>query len=156
MQENRGRERDGENGFAGALRQLFFRTGWASRAIHFPRRLIAVEAKPFRRRAARTTGCCECRTPDKTRQPLSLSRLLQPGNAVIRISLYKFALIRSKRPAGFCRSTSPTRKSMFRAELTRAFLRAVARARASLSIAIIRPAPSRAPAIARMPLPVPA
>src|SRR5437868_3108798 len=156
MQENRGRERVGENAFDAAPRQLLFRVREARSAIHLPRRLISRAPKPFRRRAATSADSCERKTPDKIRQPSFARWRDQIGNAAIRISLNRFAVMTSNFAPSFCFKTSPVRNSMLRARFVRAFRCAVEQAGGSLSIANTRFAPKRLPAIARMPLPVPA
>jgi len=156
MQENRGRERDGENAFERSFRQLLFLGRDARIAIHLPRRLISSAWRPFRRNALVSAGSCERKTPERIRQP-SLARCRdQMGNAAIRISLNRFAVMTSNFPSSSCFKTSLVRNSIFPARFARAFRCATEQARGSLSMARIRFAPKQLPAIARMPLPVPA
>src|SRR5205085_10623507 len=95
MQENRGREWVGESAFDAAPRQLLFRVREARSAIHLPRRLICRAPKPFRRSAPTSADSCERKMPDKIRQPSFARWRDQIGNAAIRISLNRFAVMTS-------------------------------------------------------------
>ena len=75
------------------------------------------------------------RIPEKIRWPPGARCRDQMGNASIKISLKRFAVMMSNFPVSFCFKTSPVENSMLRTRLARAFRFAVAQARGSLSIA---------------------
>ena len=139
MQENRGRERVGENAFDPSLRQAFFgrteRCAARQSAIHFPRRRISETAKPCRRRARTTAVSWLRKIPERIKQPPGARCRDQIGSAAIRISLKRFAVMMSNFPVSRCFRISPVENSMLRTPLARAFRFAVAQARGSLSMA---------------------
>src|SRR4051794_39156181 len=91
--KSRPRERVGERAFDEAPRQLLFLVRNARSAIHFPRRLISSGKKPFCRRAPTTARSWDRRTPERINAPPFARRRDQAGNALIRISLNKFAVM---------------------------------------------------------------
>src|SRR4051812_41081895 len=121
MQENGGRERVAENAFEEAPSQLLFLAWIASTAVHFPRRLISRARQPFRVIAVTSARSCVRKTPDKMRQPSGARCRNQTGNATIRISLKRLAVMMSNFPAIRDFRTSPVRNSKFRTRLARAF-----------------------------------
>ncbi len=149
MQENRRRERVGENAFDPSLRQAFLRVGrargavrlTAKSAIHFPRRRISRTAKPFRR-SARMTACFlrSARFPRESSGRPRVRWRDQLGNSAIKISLKRFAVMMSYFPVELllqdvaCRNLDVARRR-WRAHSASPS----AQARGSLSIASTRP-----------------
>jgi len=120
-------------------------------AIHFPRRRVSRIPIPLRFNARSNCGSCSRKTPDR----ISHFAHFSFGKTSISNSLNRFAVMISILAGNFHRRTSATRKSTCSILFCRAFLFAVAIAIGSWSIAIIRFAPKRAAANARIPEPVP-